>query len=143
MPTTARDMSIGVKQPVWDVVCSAALPGKHCGLGFLQVYCCWVQMMESLDMLLPALLDALNSPSEKVVVEALMVQASIAEDEDQFRQLMQFLLDRSPDLPHAAWNFQAGSLEPALHERGSFKIFPAHLTFLHSLAAIQLRVQTW
>ena len=66
------------------------------------VYCCWMQIMESLDMLLPALLDALNSPSEKVVVEALMVQASIAEDEDRFRQLMQFLLDRSVDLPQAA-----------------------------------------
>lgn len=53
-----------------------------------------LQVMKSLDMLLPALLDALNAPSEKVVVEALAVQASIAEDEARFRQLMQLLLDR-------------------------------------------------
>lgn len=46
-------------------------------------------------MLLPALLDALNAPSERVVVEALHVQASIAEDEPRFLQLMRLLLDRS------------------------------------------------
>lgn len=45
-------------------------------------------------MLFPALLDAINAPSEKVVVEALTVQASIAEDEARFRHLMQLLLDR-------------------------------------------------
>lgn len=52
------------------------------------------QVMESLDLLLPALLDSLNAPSEKVVVESLRVQASIAADESRFRQLMHRLLDR-------------------------------------------------
>lgn len=50
--------------------------------------------MESLDLLLPALLDALNAPSERVVVESLTVQALIAEDDGRFRQLMHLLLDR-------------------------------------------------
>ena len=53
-----------------------------------------LKVMESLDLLLPALLDSLNAPSERVVVESLRVQASIAEDEDRFRQLMDLLLDR-------------------------------------------------
>jgi len=51
-------------------------------------------VMESLDMLLPALLDALSASSERVVVESLTVQASIAKDEDKFRHLMHMLLDR-------------------------------------------------
>ena len=59
----------------------------------IQSLCTW-QVMESLDLLLPALLDSLNAPSERVVVESLTVQASIAEDEDRFRHLMDLLLDR-------------------------------------------------
>ena len=51
--------------------------------------------MESLDLLLPALLDALNAPSEKVIIESLKVQALIAEDEGRFKHLMRLLLDRS------------------------------------------------
>lgn len=47
-----------------------------------------------MDMLLPALLDALSASSERVVVESLTVQASIAKDEDKFRHLMHMLLDR-------------------------------------------------
>ena len=63
------------------------LMGRHsCGFAF--------QVMESLDLLLPALLDALSAPSERVVVESLNVQALIAEDEGRFRQLMHLLLDR-------------------------------------------------
>lgn len=53
-----------------------------------------LQVMESLDMLLPALLDSLSAPSEHVVVETLTVQASIAKDEVRFRHLIGLLLDR-------------------------------------------------
>lgn len=53
-------------------------------------------MLKRLDLLLPALLDALTAPSERVAVEALSVQASIAADEAHFRPLMQQLLNRLP-----------------------------------------------
>ena len=52
-------------------------------------------MLEHLDVLLPSLFDALHAPSERVVVEALSVQAAIAADSpQQFRTLMKELLDR-------------------------------------------------
>ena len=50
--------------------------------------------MKRLDLLLPALLDALTASSERVAIEALAVQASIAADEVHFRPLMQQLLNR-------------------------------------------------
>lgn len=53
-----------------------------------------VQVLTRLDLLLPALLDALQAPSERVTVEALSVLASIAADEAHFQPLMQQLLDR-------------------------------------------------
>lgn len=50
-------------------------------------------------MLLPSLFDALHAPSERVVVEALSVQAAIAADDPlQFRTLMKELLDRCAHL---------------------------------------------
>lgn len=53
------------------------------------------QVLEHLDVLLPSLFDALHAPSERVVVEALSVQAAIATDDPtQFRTLMKELLDR-------------------------------------------------
>ncbi|CAL8466856.1 g6392 [Coccomyxa elongata] len=52
-------------------------------------------VLEHLDVLLPSLFDALHAPSERVVVEALSVQAAIAADDPlQFRTLMKELLDR-------------------------------------------------
>ena len=52
-------------------------------------------MLAHLDLLLPSLFDALHAPSERVVVEALSVQAAIAADDpQQFRTLMQELIDR-------------------------------------------------
>ncbi len=67
------------------------------------------KVMESLDLLLPALLDSLNAPSEKVVVESLTVQASIAEDEDRFRHLMDLLLDRCS----SCWIFEKACINLA------------------------------
>ena len=53
------------------------------------------QVLAHLDLLLPSLFDALHAPSERVVVEALSVQAAIATDDpQQFRTLMQELIDR-------------------------------------------------
>lgn len=53
------------------------------------------QVLAHLDVLLPSLFDALGAPSERVVVEALAVQAAIAADDpQQFRTLMQELIDR-------------------------------------------------
>ncbi|MCJ1422135.1 hypothetical protein MMC29_000014 [Sticta canariensis] len=53
-----------------------------------------MQVLKRLDLLLPALLDALQAHSERVAIEALSVQASIAADEVHFQPLMQQLLDR-------------------------------------------------
>ena len=54
-----------------------------------------MQVLAHLDVLLPSLFDALHAPSERVVVEALSVQAAIAADDpQQFRTLMQELIDR-------------------------------------------------
>ena len=54
-----------------------------------------LQVLAHLDLLLPSLFDALHAPSERVVVEALSVQAAIAADDpQQFRTLMQELIDR-------------------------------------------------
>ena len=54
-----------------------------------------MQVLAHLDVLLPSLFDALHAPSERVVVEALSVQAAIASDDpQQFRTLMQELIDR-------------------------------------------------
>ena len=73
--------------------------------------------MESLDLLLPALLDSLNAPSERVVVESLTVQASIAEDEDRFRHLMDLLLDRCIDTTlHGAFDIQEHCFMPAVQK---------------------------
>lgn len=56
------------------------------------------QVLAHLDLLLPSLFDALHAPSERVVVEALSVQAAIAaNDSQQFRTLMQELIDRCAD----------------------------------------------
>ena len=56
-------------------------------------------MLAHLDLLLPSLFDALHAPSERVVVEALSVQAAIAaDDSQQFRTLMQELIDRCADV---------------------------------------------
>jgi DNA-binding GntR family transcriptional regulator len=53
------------------------------------------QVLAHLGVLLPSLLDALAAPGERVVGEALAVQAAIAADDaQQFRQLMRELLDR-------------------------------------------------
>ncbi|KAK9805928.1 hypothetical protein WJX73_005859 [Symbiochloris irregularis] len=51
-------------------------------------------VLKRMDLLLPALLDALTAPSERVAVESLAVQASIAADEEHFRPLIQQLLNR-------------------------------------------------
>ncbi|CAL5227221.1 g10142 [Coccomyxa viridis] len=52
-------------------------------------------VLAHLDLLLPSLFDALHAPSERVVVEALSVQAAIAADDpQQFRTLMQEFIDR-------------------------------------------------
>lgn len=54
-----------------------------------------VQVLAHLDVLLPSLFDALSAPSDRVVAEALSVQAAIAADDPaQFRMLMTELLDR-------------------------------------------------
>ncbi|KAK9844103.1 hypothetical protein WJX81_004529 [Elliptochloris bilobata] len=52
-------------------------------------------VLDHLGVLLPALFDALSAPSERVAVEALAVLGALAaDDEGQFRSLMQELLDR-------------------------------------------------
>ena len=62
-----------------------------------------VQVLAHLDVLLPSLFDALHAPSERVVVEALSVQAAIAADDpQQFRTLMQELIDRRAHGPAGA-----------------------------------------
>jgi hypothetical protein len=56
-------------------------------------------VLEHLGELLPPLLDSLHIPSERVVVEALSVQAAIAADDPtQFRMLMKELLERCRSL---------------------------------------------
>lgn len=57
-----------------------------------------VQVLKRLDVLLPALLDALTAPSERVAIESLAVQASIAADEQHFQPLIQQLLSRCAGL---------------------------------------------
>ncbi|KAL0018783.1 hypothetical protein WJX77_010592 [Trebouxia sp. C0004] len=52
------------------------------------------QVLGHLEVLLPALFDALSGPSDRVVLEALSVQATIAEEQPQFGQVMQQLLER-------------------------------------------------
>ena len=60
-----------------------------------------MQVLAHLDVLLPSLFDALHAPSERVVVEALSVQAAIASDDpQQFRTLMQELIDRCKSPQH-------------------------------------------
>ena len=61
-----------------------------------------MQVLAHLDVLLPSLFDALHAPSERVVVEALSVQAAIAADDpQQFRTLMRELIDRWRSLLHS------------------------------------------
>eukprot|EP00884_Botryococcus_braunii_P022318 jgi/Botrbrau1/8770/Bobra.0330s0006.3 len=52
------------------------------------------KVLEQLEVLLPALFDALEAGSEKVAVQALTVMATLAQDPRHFRRLMQLLLDR-------------------------------------------------
>lgn len=58
------------------------------------------QVLAHLDVLLPSLFDALAAPGDRVVAEALSVQATIAADDPaQFRTLMRELLDRCAHRP--------------------------------------------
>ena len=58
-------------------------------------------MLDHLDVLMPALFDALSAPSERVAIEALAVLGALAaDDEGQFRSLMQELLDRCAAVSH-------------------------------------------
>jgi hypothetical protein len=52
------------------------------------------QVLEQLEVLLPALFDTLEAGSDKVAVQALTVMATLAQDPRHFRRLMQLLLDR-------------------------------------------------
>ena len=80
---------------------------KHANLGVMPCnappcHPC-AQVLAHLDVLLPSLFDALSAPSDRVVAEALSVQAAIAADDPaQFRALMTELLDRCALLAHVA-----------------------------------------
>ncbi|KAK9810224.1 hypothetical protein WJX72_006988 [[Myrmecia] bisecta] len=52
------------------------------------------EVLDQLSVLLPALFDALSAPSDRVVLEALSVQASIAGDQAHFLRLVKQLMDR-------------------------------------------------
>ena len=56
------------------------------------MYC--VQVEKQLEEVMPALFDALGAPSDKVVLEALAVQASLAASPPHFRFLGAQLLNR-------------------------------------------------
>jgi hypothetical protein len=55
---------------------------------------CREEVLGKLEVLLPALFDALDAASERVAVQALTVMATVAGDPSHFRRLMQLLLDR-------------------------------------------------
>lgn len=70
------------------------------------------QVLSQLEVLLPALFDALSAPSDRVVLEALAVQAAIAIQGDHFKGVMQHLLDR----------FRGTSGARLLQRRGSMAV---------------------
>ena len=76
---------------------AAAPTAEHADLGLVhaKLGAACAQVLAHLDVLLPSLFDALSAPSDRVVAEALTVQAAIAADDPaQFRALMTELLDR-------------------------------------------------
>ena len=92
-----------------NIGCSASVQSRFSNSCFLTRLQCrskiiihGMQVLAHLDVLLPSLFDALHAPSERVVVEALSVQAAIAADDpQQFRTLMRELIDRWRSLFHS------------------------------------------
>ena len=58
-----------------------------------------VQVEKQLEEVMPALFDALGAPSDRVVLQALAVQASLAASPPHFRFLGAQLLNRQGHLP--------------------------------------------
>ncbi|KAA6422218.1 MAG: VAC14 protein [Trebouxia sp. A1-2] len=85
--------------PYYAIILAAVLPNvSHNNQDICQVRALLIrsrqQVLGHLEVLLPALFDALSGPSDRVVLEALSVQATIAEEQPQFGQVMQQLLER-------------------------------------------------